>query len=266
MTKNSKGTTRTITTLIAVGLMTVVPLRRAHAGHVTETTVAPVTITNQVGSYSGSINALATKDQIDTQNDSTKYVQFGTPPGSSYQGYFTYSLPPTVNPAQITTLTFLANVLGPSARSDAFTWSIYNWTTSKYESLGNQNVCGGTTGTHPCNSSTNGTLDSANYARWKWLQRMALGRPLTQYVNASGQIQVQLASQNATGYLDVDYAVMDVFTNDGIAGTLWIPPQNYRWQYQLQVSSTGASQYASTEGINVNICVVLLHWRRLCNS
>ena len=104
------------------------------------------------------------------------------------------------------------------------------------------------------------------YARWKWLQRMALGRPLTQYVNASGQIQVQLASQNATGYLDVDYAVMDVFTNDGIAGTLWIPPQNYRWQYQLQVSSTGASQYASTEGINVNICVVPLHWRRLCNS
>jgi len=85
-------------------------------------------------------------------------------------------------------------------------------------------------------------------------------------VNASGQIQVQLASQNATGYLDVDYAVMDVFTNDGIAGTLGIPPQNYRGQYQLQVRSTGASQYASTEGINVNICVVLLHWRRLCNS
>ena len=118
MTKNSKDTTRTITTLIAVGLMTVVPLRRAHAGHVTETIVAPVTITNQVGSYSGSINALATKDEIDTQNDSTKYVQFGTPPGSSYQGYFTYSLPPTVNPAQITTLTFLANVLGrPPART-----------------------------------------------------------------------------------------------------------------------------------------------------
>jgi hypothetical protein len=147
MTKNSKGMTRTITTLIAVGLMTIVPLRRAHAGHVTETIVAPVTITNQVGSYSGSINALATKDQIDTQKDATKYVRFGTPPGSSYQGYLTYSLPPTVNPAQITTLTFLANVLGPSASSDAFTWSIYNWTTSKYESLGNQNVCGGTTGT-----------------------------------------------------------------------------------------------------------------------
>ena len=84
---------------------------------------------------------------------------------------------------------------------------------------------------------------------------MALGRPLTQYVNASGQIQVQLASQNSSGYLNVDYAVMDVFTNDGVAGTLWIPPQNYRWQYQLQVSSTGASTYASTDGINVNICV-----------
>jgi hypothetical protein len=94
-----------ITTLLLIGFMTVAPLRRAHAGHVTETIVAPVSITNQVGSYSGSINALATKDQIDTQKDSIKYVQFGTPRGSSYQGYLTYSLPPTVNPAQITTLT-----------------------------------------------------------------------------------------------------------------------------------------------------------------
>jgi hypothetical protein len=243
-------------TLFVIGFMTIVPLRLAHAGHVTETIVAPVTITNQVGSYTGSINALATKDQIDIQNDPTKYVQFGTPPGSSYQGYLTYSLPPTVSPAQITTLTFLANVRGPSASSDAFTWSIYNWTTSKYESLGNQNVCGGATGTHPCNSSTNGTLDSDNYARWKWLQRMVLGRPLTQYVNASGQVQIQLGSQNASGYLNVDYAVMDVFTNDGVPGTMWIPPLDYRWQYQLQVNSTGASQYASTDGINVNICVV----------
>jgi len=255
MELHSKVAKRTITPLLAVGFMTIAPLWRAHAGHVTETVVAPVSITNQVGSYTGSVNALGTKDLIDTQNDSTKYVQFGTPPGSSYQGYLTYSLPPAINPAQITTLTFIANVRGPSASSDAFNWSIFNWTTSQYESLGNQNVCGGTTGTHPC-SSTNGTLDSDNYARWKWLQRMALGRPLTQYVNASGQVQIQLASQNASGYINVDYAIIDVFTNDGVSGTLWTPPQNYRWQYQLQVNSTGATQYASTDGINVSICVV----------
>ena len=256
MPKDSKDADGITITLLAVALMTIAPLWRAHAGHVTEIIVAPVSITNQIGSYSGSINALATKDQIDSQKNSTKYVQFGTSPGSSYQGYLTYGLPPTVNPAEITTLTFIANVLGPSANSDAFTWSILNWTTSKYESLGNQNVCGGTTGTHPCNSSTNGTLDSDNYARWKWLQRMALGRPLTQYVNSSGQIQIQLSSQNASGYLDVDYAVMDVFTNDGVSGTLWTPPQDYRWQYQLQVNSTDVSKYASQDGINVNICVV----------
>lgn len=192
MPKDSKDAIGITTTLLAVALMTIAHLWRAHAGHVTETIVAPVSITNQIGSYSGSINALATKDQIDTQKNSTKYVQFGTSPGSSYRGYLTYSLPPTVNPTQITTLTFIANVLGPSANSDAFTWSILNWTTSKYDSLGNQNVCGGTTGTHPCNGSTNGTLDSDNYARWKWLQRMALGRPLTQYVNSSGQVEIQL--------------------------------------------------------------------------
>lgn len=256
MRKESKRATTRITTLIVIGLMAIVPVCQAYAGHVTETIVAPATITNQVGGYAGSISVLAIKDQIDTQNDSSKYVQFGTPPGSAYQGYFTYNLPSSVIPSQITTLTFIANVLGPAASSDAFTWSIFNWTTNKYESLGNQNVCGGTSGTHPCNSKTNGTLDSDNYARWKWLQRMALGRPLTQYVNAAGQVQIQLASQNASGYLDVDYAVMDVFTNDGVSGTLWIPPQRYRWQYQLEVDATGATAYASTDGINVNICQV----------
>jgi hypothetical protein len=81
MAKDSKGPTTTITTLFVVGLMTIAPLWRAHAGHVTETIVAPVSITNQVGFFSGSVNTLATKDQIDTEKDATKYVQFGTSPG-----------------------------------------------------------------------------------------------------------------------------------------------------------------------------------------
>ena len=123
MTKNSKGTTRTTTTLLAVGLMTIAPLRRAHAGHVTETIVAPVTITNQVGSYSGSINALATKDQIDTQKIRPNMSNSERRRGRATRD-ISLILPPAVNPAQITTLTFLANVLGPSANSDAFTWSL----------------------------------------------------------------------------------------------------------------------------------------------
>ncbi|MGA2859858.1 MAG: endo alpha-1,4 polygalactosaminidase [Candidatus Sulfotelmatobacter sp.] len=255
MRKEPKPGMTRITTLLLIGFMTIAPLRRAHAGHVTGTIVAPASITDQVGTHSGSVGALAVKDQTGTQNDPTKYVQFGTPPGSLYQGYLTFTLPTSVTPSQITTLTFIANVFGPSAGVDAFTWSIFNWTTNSYEILGNQNDCGGTGGLHPCSNTPSTTTDSDSFAKWKWIQYMALGRPLTQYVNSAGRIQVQLVSQNNTGYLNVDYAIMDVFTNDGVPGTLWIPPQNYRWQYQIQVNSTDAANYSSTDGINVNICV-----------
>src|SRR5262249_35450621 len=138
MAKDWMGATRATTTLMVVGLMTITPLQLAHAGHVTETIVAPGSITDQVGTHSGSVGAFAVKDQTGTQNDSTKYVQFGTPPGSLYQGYLTYTLPSSLNASQITTLTFIANVFGPSAGVDTFTWSIFNWTTNSYEALGNQ--------------------------------------------------------------------------------------------------------------------------------
>jgi hypothetical protein len=115
MRKEPKPGMTRITTLLLIGFMTIAPLRRAHAGHVTGTIVAPASITDQVGTHSGSVGALAVKDQTGTQNDPTKYVQFGTPPGSLYQGYLTFTLPTSVTPSQITTLTFIANVFGPSA-------------------------------------------------------------------------------------------------------------------------------------------------------
>src|SRR5258708_38929033 len=84
--------------------------------------------------------------------------------------------------------------------SDAFTWSIYNWSTASYETLGNQNNCGGVTGLHTCNA------DGQSFGNWKWLQYNALRATITNYVNSTTrEIRLQLASSNASSYINVDW-------------------------------------------------------------
>src|SRR5258708_27249112 len=116
---------------------------------VTETRLPPNSLTDLVGTHTGSVTALDTKDQTGTQNDPTKYVQFGVPSGQQYLGYQSFVVPTTISLSQVTSLQLMANVLAPSPSSDAFTWSIYNWSTASYETLGNQNNCGGVAGLQP---------------------------------------------------------------------------------------------------------------------
>src|SRR5258708_1214841 len=100
---------------------------------VTETRLPPNSLTDLVGTHTGSVTALDTKDQTGTQNDTTKYVQFGVPSGQQYLGYQSFVVPTTISLSQVTSLQLMANVLAPSPSSDAFTWSIYNWSTASYE-------------------------------------------------------------------------------------------------------------------------------------
>jgi hypothetical protein len=215
---------------------------------VTETRLTPSSITDLIGTHSGMVSALGVKDQSGTQNDSTKYVQFGVPSGQQYLGYQTFIVPTTISLTQVTSLQFMANVLAPSSSSDAFTWSIYNWSTASYETLGNQNNCGGVTGLHTC------TSDGTSFANWKWLQYNALGATVANYINSTTrEIRLQLASSNASSYIDVDWESVGVYSNKG-AGAIFQPPTAYRWQYQLSSNATLGAQFPSTQGINVDVC------------
>jgi len=213
---------------------------------VTETRLPPNSLTDLVGTHTGSVTALDTKDQTGTQNDPTKYVQFGVPSGQQYLGYQSFVVPTTISLSQVTSLQLMANV----PPSDAFTWSIYNWSTASYETLGNQNNCGGVTGLHTCSA------DGQTFANWKWLQYNALGATLTNYVNSTTrEIRLQLASSNASSYINVDWESVAVYSNKG-AGAIFQPPVVYRWQYQLSSNATLGSQFPVTQGINVNVCQV----------
>ncbi len=241
---------RTLSTCAPLLLAVLIGLgeaERALAGPVTAYILSATSITDVVGTHTGQVSALATKDQTGTQNDPSKYVQFGLPSGQLYLGYRSYFLPTSVAPSTVTTITLIANVLAPSSASDQWAWSTFNWSTNSWEKLGNQNNCGGTTGLHTCSA------DSQSFAGWKWLQYNALGTR-SNYINSStGEIRIQLASSNSSSFVDVDYETVAVYSNNGVVGALFQPATNSRWQYQLQAN---ANTFPATNGINVDICVV----------
>jgi hypothetical protein len=232
---------------LTMGLMIHFTLQRSFAaGPVTEDTLTPGAITDLVGRHTGSVYALGVKDQTGTANDPSKYVQFGVPTGQNYRGYRSYYLPSSVNPSKITTITMISNVFGPSSATDEFTWSIYNWTTSSYEKLGNQNNCGGTAGRFPC------MADQHSFAAWKWIQYNVIGRPLVNYINShTREIRVQLASANESSYINMDYESISICANTGRPGTPWIPSRDTRWQWQIQAR---AGVFTDTDGINIDVC------------
>ena len=232
---------------LTMGLMIQFSLQQSFgSGPVTENILIPSTITDLVGRHTGSVHALGVKDQTGTANDPSKYVQFGVPAGQSYQGYRSYYLPTSVNPSKITTITMISNVFGPSSATDEFAWSIYNWTTSSYEKLGNQNNCGGTAGRFRC------MADQHSFAAWKWIQYNVIGRPLASYINShTREIRMQLASANESSYINMDYESISIYANSGRPGKPWIPPRDTRWQWQIQAK---ARVFTDTDGINVDVC------------
>jgi len=213
--------------------------------------IAPSSITVQQGSFSGLVGALATKDQTGTQNDSTKYVQFGTPSGQQFSGYWSFIVPSGVTLTQITSIQLMANVLAPQDTTDSWEYSIYNWRNAAYEHLGNQNHCGGSTGLHTCKD------DSGSFLDWKWNQYIANGDATkSDYVNSTtGEIRIQLAASNAASFEDVDWISLAVYTNSG-SGMIFQPPTDFRWQYQLTASASDGTSFPSTQGIDTTVCTV----------
>jgi hypothetical protein len=213
--------------------------------------ISPTSIVVQQGTYSGSVSALAVKDQTGTQNDSTKYVQFGTLTGQQFTGYLSFTAPSGIVLSQITSVQLMANVLAPQDSNDSWDYSIFNWKTAAYEHLGNQNHCGGSSGRHTC------TDDSGSFLDWRWNQYNANGDATkSDYVNSStGEIRVQLASANASSREDIDWITVAVYTNSG-AGTVFLPPPNYRWQYQLSASATDGVNFPATQGVDTTVCSV----------
>ncbi len=214
---------------------------------VTLTELAPTALVDTVGTHVGPVEALATRDQAGTTEDPSTYVRLGGP-DVAYDGYRTYTLPASVPPALVTTITLAANFRGPTAAKKAWTWSVYDWTNDVWVRVGTQNHCGGDAGTKkwPC--------DDLDRAPWKYVRSNVIhtrGATLADFVNPSTrEIRIRLAA-SATGAAKLDFEAVEVYSNSGVASTPWTPAVGTRWQWQLQGKP---GTYEATGGIDVEVC------------
>jgi endo-alpha-1,4-polygalactosaminidase (GH114 family) len=217
----------------------------AASGTVVATVLAPGALVDTVGTHAGSVDALASRDEPGAGSQGFVHLRGEADP---YSGYRSYTLPPEVAPASVTTITLLANFRGPVASEDAWTWSVFDWTNDAWVRLGTQDHCGGDTGTQkwPC--------DDLDRAPWKYLRYNvihATGATLADFVNgATHEIRIGLEASSA-GAAKLDWEAVEVYSNAGEASTPWTPAVGTRWQWQLQGKP---GKYEDTGGINVEVC------------
>lgn len=233
---------------LGASMVTAAPaVAQASSSPVTMTTLSPVSIADVRGSHDGDASALVTREEHGTQDDPSTYVRFHGD-GAGYAGRFTFSLPPSIDPATITTITMTANFRGPAAGANPWTFSILDPTADAWTTIGAQWHCGEDGGTEqwPC--------DDLQHARWKSIQDNVIvsgHTTLPSFVDASGQLVVRLHAAEP-GTAKLDQIALEVFSNDGSGGAaLWTPPLAIRWQWQIEGR---AGQHPDTGGIAVGIC------------
>ncbi len=151
-------------------------------------TLSPVSITNTEGTTGGQpVSALGVEDQSGTANDWNKYVEFD----GLYTGYRTYDLSTSVAPSSVSVIAVSVNYQGPAKVNQDWTWSIYDWLQSKWVAVGDNGA-------------------APDWGAWTLLRFSATGA-LANYVNpTSGQIRVQVSSNNASDNMDLDYESVSV--------------------------------------------------------
>jgi endo-alpha-1,4-polygalactosaminidase (GH114 family) len=224
------------------------PSALAPASPVTMTTLTPDALVDGAGTHAGDVTALATRDQRRTQDDPSRYVRFRGA-GAAYQGYASYTLPPGVDPAQITTISLIANLRGPTAARNAWTFSIYDWNDDVWTRVGDQRHCGGDEGTRqwPCDD-----LDRRPWKKVQWNVIVGGGTALSAFVRpTTRELRVRLSAGRA-GSARLDAEALEVFSNDGSTDVaLWTPALGLRWQWQLEGRD---GQHEASGGIAVGIC------------
>ncbi|MEO8261811.1 MAG: hypothetical protein ABI566_04510, partial [Pseudolysinimonas sp.] len=181
---------RTVAGLIAIGIAAASVLLSATSASAATTVLAPTSIASTKGNVvsGGVVGNLAVQDQSGTQDNFNKYVEFNTV-STGYAGYRQYTVPASVAPASVTSIAVKANYRGPSNAEQAWTWSLYNWSTSAWTTIG-----------------TNSGASS-----WTWKSfTFASPASAASYVSAAGLVRVQLSAVNGVDNALLDYESITV--------------------------------------------------------
>ncbi|MGV8969806.1 MAG: endo alpha-1,4 polygalactosaminidase [Microbacteriaceae bacterium] len=193
---------RSLAGLLAIGIVTAVAIVGASPASAATATIAPSSIVSTKGSIASgqSVSNLAVKDQSGTTDTFSKYVEFDTI-STGYAGYRQYAVPGSVAPSSVTGISVAANYRGPTQSQQSWTWSLYNWTTSSWTTLGN----------------------NSGASSWVW-KSLTFASPTSasSYVSSTGAVRVQLSTTTGVDNALLDYEAITV-TSGAPAGDTVAP-------------------------------------------
>lgn len=145
---------------------------------------------------------LHVNDQSGTQDDWENYVQFESD-SALYSGFRSYTLPSSIDPADLTTIQVQANFRGPTVATEGqtWTWRLYDWSAGSWVTIGN----------------------NSNAPWWEswYLLSFDVTSNLTNFVEpTTREIRVRVESNNTTDNMLLDYeAVIVEYDTSGSSGS-----------------------------------------------
>lgn len=155
-------------------------------------TLLPQDITTQLGFLGGdqTVENLHTLDQQGTDNDWLQHIKF-YPDDEPYRGYRSYFLPKYVEPSTVTRLWVEMNYRGPGTESQVWTWSLYDWASQEWVSIGDN-------------------ADLPWWGEWTLLSFAVSGDPMNYIHPETLEIQVQSLANNVEDTMDLDYEALRI--------------------------------------------------------
>ena len=144
--------------------------------------LSPISQTTQFGTTSGSLSSLSLLQQTGSGDVPAAYVSLQTP-NTVYFGYHSFRLPEDTRPDLISTMLLQLNFKGPTSVSQVWTWSVYDWNSGQWITLG----------------------DSIGAKPNEWKTILFQIRQPRRYFSSSGDIRIQVKSNNADGDAKIDY-------------------------------------------------------------
>ena len=173
-------------TVFLVFLLALIPLQTVFAAS-NALALTPQSITNQTGNVTGNLAALTVRDQSWYDDDPANYVTF-IPSAPRYTGYRTYQLPVGVSPSAVTAMRIEVNYQGPIRRQQMWIWSLYNWNTKQWITIG----------------------DNAKAVDWEWGVFIFNVANPARYLSTSGEIRLRLMSSHARTSARLDYEAIHI--------------------------------------------------------
>jgi hypothetical protein len=178
---------RPISTILFILVLSLIPLQTAFAADGI-LALAPLSIVETTGGHNGDLAALAVRDQNAWDDDPAKYVGF-VPAAPRYMGYRTYQLPVGVTPASVKALRVEVNYMGPIRYQQAWIWSLYNWTTKQWVTVGD---------------------NTKAPSGWEWGVLIFNVNYPTRYISPGGEMRLRLVSSNARFTANLDYEAIHI--------------------------------------------------------